>query len=62
MTNDDVHRICKLMESGLSNKDICIAFGFNSKHDKESYEKFRGKLKHIRSRKTWVPISRNYKW
>ena len=62
MTNEDVERICQMMEDGKTNKDICIAFGYNNKIDKTGYEKFRGKLKHIRSRRTWTPISRKYKW
>ena len=61
MTNDDVERICQMMQVGYSNNDICKAFGYTNKNKKEK-ERFRSKIKHIRARKTWVPISRNYKW
>jgi hypothetical protein len=61
ITCDDAHKICKMMEKGYSNKDICKAFGY-TKDDKKAKEKFRGVIKHIRSRKTWLPISRMYEF
>ena len=59
LTNKQVHKICKLMQDGYSNKDIIKYFGIADKCKKE---KFRGVLKHIRSRKTWKPISNNYEF
>ena len=59
VTNEDVHKICKLMEEGKSNKEIIDIFGITGKKKRE---RFRGVIKHIRARKTWVPISRNYKF
>ena len=61
MTNEQVERICQMMERGFTNNDICKAFGYSNK-DKKEKERFRSKLKHIRARKTWIPISRKYKW
>ena len=61
LTNEDVHKICKMFEEGYSNKEVCKAFGFTNKNKKEK-ERFRGVIKHIRARKTWIPISRNYKF
>ena len=57
LSNNDVHLICQLMEKGYSNKEIIAYFHIT---DKSKKEKFRGVLKHIRSRHTWIPISRNY--
>lgn len=57
LSNDEVHKICKMMESGFSNKQICDEFGFK---DKKEREKFRSVIKHIRKRKTWIPISKQY--
>ena len=50
LTNEDVHKICKMMEDGYSNKEICKAFGF-TKENKKEYERFRSIIKHIRNRK-----------
>ena len=60
LTDEQVHKICKLMEDGYTNKEICKKFGYRPKTKK--YEKFRGVIKHIRARKTWIPISENYKF
>jgi hypothetical protein len=61
MSNDDVEKVCQMMQDGYSNNDICKAFGYTNKNKKEK-EKFRSKIKHIRARKTWIPISRKYKF
>lgn len=57
LTNDEVERICQLMEKGFTNKEIIREFG---KTEKQEKEKLRGVLKHIRSRKTWKSISEKY--
>ena len=61
LTNNQVHKICKLMEDGYSNAEICDIMGYTKERKKER-ERLRSKLKHIRARKTWRPISRNYKF
>ena len=61
VTNSKVRVICQLMQNGFSNNDICTYFGFTNEN-KPAKEKFRGILKHIRSRKTWVMISKDYKF
>ena len=61
MTIEQVKKICEMIQDGYSNNDICKAFGYTNKNKKEK-ERFRSKIKHIRARKTWVPISRKYKW
>ena len=57
MSNEKVHEICSLFEKGYSIKDVIPYYNITNKKDKE---KFRGVLKHIKSRKTWKPISNNY--
>lgn len=57
LTNNDVHRICQMLENGLSNAEIINEFGIS---DKLERERMRGVIKHIRSRNTWKPISRLY--
>ena len=61
LTLEEAHRICKMMEDGYSNNEICKAFGYTNDNKKEK-ERFRSVIKHIRSRKTWIPASRNYKF
>ena len=61
MTNDFVDNVCKLFDSGLSIKETLNRLGFYKKDDPKLYETMRGRLKHIRSRKTWTAISRKYK-
>ena len=61
MTIEQVKKICEMIQDGYSNNDICKAFGYTNKNKKEK-ERFRSKIKHIRARKTWVPISSKYKW
>lgn len=59
LTNEQVHEICSLMEKGYKNKEIIDHFKIK---DKKKREKLRGVLKHIRARKTWLPISKHYKF
>ena len=59
LTNEDVHKICKLMEQGYKNSQICDIFGFDKSEPKRR-ERFRSVIKHIRKRNTWLPISKYY--
>ena len=52
ITLDDVHRICKLISEGYRNQDINEIM----KIDKKNI------VSQIRRRKTWTPISKDYKW
>lgn len=62
LTNAQVHKICKMMQDFHSNKSICLAFGYkkDTEEHRKAYDKFRGILKHIRNRHTWVLISSQY--
>jgi hypothetical protein len=51
LSEKDVHRICIMIQKGLSNSDIC-----------KSFSVVRGTISRIRQRKTWCHISTNYIW
>ena len=38
LSNDEVHKICKMMESGFSNKQICDEFGFKDKKKEKNLD------------------------
>jgi len=59
ITLNDAHKICKLMQDGYTDSEICDIFGFTKDHKKKR-ERFRGILRHIRKRHTWTAVSRNY--
>lgn len=59
ITLEEAHKICKLMQDGYSDSEICDIFGF-TKDKKKKRNKLRGVIKHIRNRKTWKPVSDEY--
>ena len=64
LTNDDVEAICHLLfDWGFSVRDtrdiMCMTKGIPAS-DVKKREKLRGVIKHIKSGKTWKPISSKY--
>ncbi len=60
MTDELVKKICSMFEKGLSTKDVLNSLGYYKKDNPKEYEKMRGRIKHIKSHKTWKPISDQY--
>lgn len=56
-TDEDVHKICKLIDQGLTNAEICTAFGITDKKERMT---FNGSVSGIRYGKTHRNISINY--
>lgn len=56
-TDEDVHKICRLIDQGYTNAEICTAFGIT---DKKHRMTFNGSVSGIRYGKTHRNISINY--
>ena len=56
-SDEDVHKICKLIDQGLTNAEICTAFGITDKKERIT---FNGSVSSIRYGKTHRNISINY--
>lgn len=56
-TDEDVHKICQLIDQGYRNCDICDAFGITDKRERMT---FNGSISGIRYGKTHRNISINY--
>ena len=58
MTDEYVEHICQMMQDGYTNREIIISLGYEPKT--REYELMRGKIKMIRSGKSWKAISQKY--
>ena len=61
MSNETVLHICELLEQGVRVKDILSILGYTRKN-MEEYEKMRGRIKMIKSRKSWTALSYRFKF
>ena len=62
-SNMDIHRICRMMEQGMENKDISIQFGFPpdaSSAEDRTYFNFLRLCHDIRHKIRWASISDKY--
>lgn len=58
--NAYVENICKLLSKHKRICDVLKILGFDKHRNKLDYERMRGKIKHIKHRHTWKPISSKY--
>lgn len=59
-TEEDIHKMCQMMENGKSYRDIAIEFGIDYTNEKE-YKNFRNRLSLLLQQKSaWVDISSQY--
>lgn len=56
-SDTDIHKICKLIDQGYTNAEICTAFGYT---DKKERIRFNGTVSSVRYGKTHRNISVNY--
>lgn len=60
-TEEDIDKMCKLMQDGKSYYEIASEFGVNPKKDRREYKNFRGRLSLLRMNKiAWRDISGKY--
>ena len=60
MTDSEVIDICKKYEKGFTTKEILSDLGIHKKDDPVKYERYRSKLKMIRTHKSWKQISSHF--
>lgn len=60
-TNEQIHSICKYIELGLTNRQICEKMNIDISN-KKLIDKFWHFISRIRKRVSYVDISKNYNW
>ena len=59
-SDEDIHKICKMIDEGYTNSDIASEFGYSVKYNKDERNTFMSNLRLIRNGKSRRDISSQY--